>query len=98
MRTSTLVLNAAIITFSLIYAPLVSAQAPAVNSIQPSQPTVARNDPSVQTPPRVLNLPAGMRLDIETAYTVNSRDIRLGDLLTFRVLVPVRIEGFDVIP
>ena len=98
MRTSVSVLNAAILSLSLAYAPLVQGQAPAANSIQPSPATVASNDPSVQAPPRVLNLPAGTRLDIETAYNINSRDMRPGDLLTFRVLVPVKIEGADLIP
>jgi len=87
----------------LLMLTTIVAQSPAVsagaaNSIQPSQPTVASNEPSVQAPARVLNLPAGTRLDIETAYTINSRDMRSGDLLTFRVLVPVKIEGADVIP
>ena len=70
----------------------------AANSLQPSPATVAVDEPNVQAQPRVLNLPAGTRLDIETAYTINSRDMRPGDLLTFRVLVPVKIEGVDVIP
>ena len=87
----------------LLMLTTIVAQSPAVSagaakSIQPSQATVAINDSNVQAPARVLNLPAGTRLDIETAYTINSRDMRLGDLLTFRVLVPVKIEGADLIP
>ena len=87
----------------LLMLTTIVAQSPAVSagaakSIQPSQATVAINDSNVQSPARVLNLPAGTRLDIETAYTINSRDMRLGDLLTFRVLVPVKIEGADLIP
>ncbi len=45
-----------------------------------------------------LVIPAGTRLDIEAAYTVNSKEIKPGDLLTFRALLPVRVENVDVIP
>ena len=71
--------------------------APAANSIQPSPATVNTVE-SGQTRQQTLNLQVGTRLDIEAAYTVSSRDIRPGDLLSFRVLVPVRVDGIDVIP
>ncbi len=50
-----------------------------------------------QSRKRKLNLPAGTPLDIEATYTVSSRDMRPGDFLSFRVLVPVRIDGLTVI-
>src|SRR2546430_16732890 len=58
----------------------------------------------IRRPPRSTLFPyttlfrSGTRLDIETAYTINSRDMHPGDLLTFRVLVPVKIGDADVIP
>jgi len=88
----------ALLGASIVLAQSRLPQAPAANSVQPSPTTVAIDGPNIQAQPRVLNLPAGTRLDIETAYTINSRDVRPGDLLTFRVLVPVKIDGADVIP
>lgn len=42
-------------------------------------------------------IPAGTPLEIEAADTVNSRDMRKGDFLSFRVLVPVKVDGTTVI-
>jgi len=42
-------------------------------------------------------LPAGTSLDIEATYTVSSIDFRPGDYLSFRVLVPVMIDGVTLI-
>ena len=48
-------------------------------------------------PPREIKLPAGTQLDIESTYTVSSLDLRPGDFLSFRVLIPVQIDGITVI-
>lgn len=98
MRQSLSALLFVLLTYSLAFAQSSTLVAPAAISIQPSPQPVAVNEPNVQAESRVLNLPAGTRLDIETAYTINSRDMHPGDLLTFRVLVPVKVEGVDVIP
>ena len=87
----------ALLVSSIVLAQSPAPTAPAANSLQPSPATVT-NDSEGQAAPRTLNLPAGTRLDIEAAYTVSSKDIKPGDLLTFRVLVPVKIEDADVIP
>jgi hypothetical protein len=42
-------------------------------------------------------IPAGTQLDIEASYTVDSSEMRAGDLLSFRVVIPVRIDGVIVI-
>ena len=42
-------------------------------------------------------MPAGTSLDIEATYTVSSIDFRPGDYLSFRVLVPVMIDGVTLI-
>ncbi len=75
-----------------------SARAPesATKPIQPSDSAAAISTPA-QPPPRELKLPAGIRLDIEATYTVNSIDFRPGDYLSFRVLVPVMIDGVTLI-
>jgi hypothetical protein len=42
-------------------------------------------------------VPAGTLLEIEAAYTVRSVNVRPHDYVSFRVLVPVQIEGATVI-
>jgi len=80
----------------LLLGPSVIAQSsqtpePAANPIQPSPSAVVFS----ATPPppfRELKLPAGTKLDIEATYMVSSLDAKLGDLLSFRVLVPVKVD------
>src|SRR5439155_142639 len=65
----------------------------AANPVQLSQPESA-------TPPtavRELKIPAGTPLEIETAFTVNSQYVRPEALISFRVLVPVRVDGVTLI-
>jgi len=90
--------------FSLVFLHVfvvatIQAQAPvpangAANPVQLSQP-----EPSVPAAPqlRELKIPAGTPLEIEAAYTVNSLDVRPNDLISFRVLVPIKIDGMTVI-
>ena len=75
-----------------------SARAPesATKPIQPSGSAVAISVPA-QPPLRELKLPAGTSIDIEATYTVSSIDFRPGDYLSFRVLVPVMIDGITLI-
>lgn len=46
---------------------------------------------------REVKLPAGTPIDIESAYTVSSLDLRPNDYLSFRVLIPVTVDGVTVI-
>ncbi|HSP61554.1 MAG TPA: hypothetical protein VLQ90_01075 [Pyrinomonadaceae bacterium] len=75
-----------------------SARAPeaATKPIQPSESAAAIASPE-QPPPRELKLPAGTPIDIEATYTVSSIDFRPGDYLSFRVLIPVMIDGVMLI-
>src|SRR5262249_8991392 len=41
--------------------------------------------------------PAGTPVEIETAYTVSSLDVKPEDLISFRVVVPIKVDGFTVI-
>jgi hypothetical protein len=50
-----------------------------------------------QSTPQQIVLPAGTHLDVEARYTVSSLDVRVGDLISFRVLVPIIVDGFIVI-
>ncbi len=47
--------------------------------------------------PEQIAVPAGTRVDVEAAYTVSSLDVQTGDLISFRVLVPIKINGVAVI-
>lgn len=67
----------------------------ATNSVQLSSRESAANSAEPQI--RELKIPAGTRLDIEATYTVNSRYTRPGDLLSFRVLVPIKVDEVTVI-
>ncbi len=69
---------------------------PATIPIQPSESAAAISAP-LQPQPRELKLPAGTPLDIEATYTVSSIDFQPGDYLSFRVLVPVMIDGVTLI-
>jgi hypothetical protein len=75
-----------------------SARAPdnATKPVQPSESVVVISAPA-QPQPRELKLPAGTPIDIEAIYTVSSIDFRPGDYLSFRVLVPVMIDGVTLI-
>ncbi len=46
---------------------------------------------------RRVTLPAGTPLEIEATHTVRSVDVRPNDYLSFRVLVPIKIEDITVI-
>jgi hypothetical protein len=75
-----------------------AAQTPAVstgaaNSVQPSLPERASLPPEI----REVKIPAGTPLEIEAAYTVNSLDVRAEDLISFRVVVPVKVDGATAI-
>ena len=73
-----------------------SARAPesATKPIQASESAATVDAPPN---PRELRLPAGTPIDIESTYTVSSIDFRPGDYLSFRVLVPVMIDGVTLI-
>jgi len=77
--------------FATIQAQSPAATTDAANSIQLSR----QDDSTVQ--PRELKIPAGTALEIECAYTVNSLDLHPEDLISFRVLVPIKVDGITVI-
>ncbi len=47
--------------------------------------------------PKTLKLPAGASLGIVTKYEINSAEVRAGDVLTFSVAEPVKVNGVIVI-
>jgi hypothetical protein len=44
-----------------------------------------------------VQVPAGTPVELETAYTINSQLVRVGDAVTFRVVNPVLVDGQVVI-
>jgi len=70
------------------------ASSGAVNPVQVSPPEGATLSAS-QT--RQLKIPAGTPVEIEVAYTVNSLDVRPEELISFRVIVPIKVDGITVI-
>jgi len=90
---------------SLILAAFLSpltilAQSPGVEpgAIKPVQEAQSIAD---TTPPKLarreLRIPAGTTIEIETAYTVLSSNVRQYDFLSFRVLVPIKVDGLTLI-
>jgi hypothetical protein len=61
-----------------------------------SAPVVA---PQPQLTPQALRvkLPRGTPLDVEMAYTISSQEVRAGELISFRVVNPVLVDGVVVI-
>ena len=44
-----------------------------------------------------LKIPAGTPIKREVAYTVDSLDVKAGERISFRVLVPIMVDGVTVI-
>lgn len=66
----------------------------AANSVQESP--VLNNAPA--TPPiREIKIPAGTPIDIQATHSVSSMHAKVGDLISFRVLVPVKVNDAIVI-
>ena len=90
-----LVLAAVLLQVSIV------AQSPttpegATKPIQPAQ-SVAGAPGSASPESREIKLSMGTAIEIESAYTVSSLDLRPNDYLSFRVLIPVKVDGVTVI-
>lgn len=96
MRSSISVLLTIVFLCSSLAAQSATAPESATKPIQASE-SAATVDAPAPPQPRELKLPAGTSIDIEAAYTVSSIDFRPGDYLSFRVLVPVMIDGLTLI-
>src|ERR1041384_434497 len=89
----------ALIFICLFVANAVGAQSPAASSTAANPVQLSQPESATPAPPaaRELKIPAGTPLEIETAFTVNSQYVRPEELISFRVLVPVRVDGVTVI-
>jgi hypothetical protein len=92
LKHSLLLLFALLASQSVLFAQTAPAETAAAKIIQPSQAA-----PVSTTPARELKIPAGTPIDVEVAYTVNSLDVKAGERISFRVLVPMMIDGVKVI-
>jgi hypothetical protein len=71
-----------------------SSSSGAANPVQQS-PVDAPSPPAAG--PKALTIPAGTPLEVEAAYTVNSQYVQPEEAISFRLLVPVKVEGVTVI-
>ena len=81
----------------LAFAQTPVAETDAAKSIQPAQSSIALESDVAPQPAGTIKIPAGTPVEIEVAYTVNSLDVKPGEHISFRVLVPVVIGGVIVI-
>ena len=79
---------------SAIFAQSNQAPDTAANPVQESPGTTA---PAVEPQFLEVKIPAGTALDIQATHSVSSMDAKLGDLISFRVLVPVKVGESIVI-
>lgn len=96
-----------LVFISLLLVSSGSAQSPrnqpaAEQTIQQSQspPFVSAASATLSASPqlaRELKIPAGTLIEVEVAYTVNSLNVKPGERISFRVLVPIVIDGVMVI-
>ena len=73
----------------------VAIQPAAEQTIQPSQSLAPSSNPP--EPSREFKVPAGTPIEVEVAYTVNSLDVKPGERISFRVLIPILVDGVTVI-
>jgi hypothetical protein len=68
-------------------------------SAAPPTVATAASSPVVAAPGQALRvkLPRGTPVDVEMAYTLNSQEVRAGELISFRVVNPVLVDGGVVI-
>ena len=93
MKHSLLLLFAILLSQSVLFAQTSQPETAAAKIIQPSQ--AATVDATSAT--TELKIPAGTPIEVEVAYTVNSLDVKPGERISFRVLVPIMIDGVIVI-
>ena len=79
---------------SLAQSPVVETSA--AKPVQQAQ-SIADTDESTPATSREVKLSAGTPIDIESAYTVSSLDLKPNEYLSFRVLIPVKVDGVTVI-
>jgi hypothetical protein len=93
VKHSLLLLFAILLSQSVLFAQITTSETAAAKNIQLSQ--AATSYPASGT--AELKIPAGTPIEVEVAYTVNSLDVKPGERISFRVLIPIMIDGMTVI-
>ena len=85
--------------FCLLTASAVRPQTAAETSgaANPIHASPAATAPATEPQFLEVKIPAGTALDIQATHSVSSKDAKLGDLISFRVLVPVKVGDSIVI-
>lgn len=91
-------ISSLVFTVLLLAATAQSQTAPAdqtaEQTIQPAQTSVAEAAPTTVSD---LKVPGGTPIEVQVAYTVRSVDVKVGERISFRVLVPIVVDGVTVI-
>ncbi|HEV7474254.1 MAG TPA: hypothetical protein VGN90_09395 [Pyrinomonadaceae bacterium] len=95
MRNIVILVFLSVLFVSSTVAQSVVVQTAAEQTIQPSQPSIPDQNP--RQSPAEFKIPASTPIEVEVAYTVNSLDLKPGEHISFRVLVPIVIEGVTVV-
>ncbi|MGH9871923.1 MAG: hypothetical protein ACRD9S_05580 [Pyrinomonadaceae bacterium] len=95
MRNVKTLIFLSLLSVSTAGAQTVAVQPTAEQTVQPSQSTAP--DSTARQPIAELRVPAGTPIEVEVAYTVNSLEVKPGERISFRVLVPIVIDGVTVI-
>src|SRR5215467_6299254 len=94
MRSLLFAWFAALFCFAGIHALEIPKEG-ATKPVQQSEQSALVISPSQSE--RKIRIPASTPLEIEVSYTVSSVNVRQNDYVSFRVLVPIKIEGVIVI-
>ncbi len=89
-----------VISLSLIYLLLFAtaqAQSPSAPATAADSIQVSPSDSAEAPQAREFKIPAGTPLEIETDYTINSQFLRPEELISVRVVVPIKVNGVTVI-
>ncbi len=95
MRNVAILVFLSVLFVSSTAAQSVVVQPAAEQTIQPSQSSVPEQNP--RQSPAEIKIPAGTPIEVEVAYTVNSLDLKPGEHISFRVLIPLVIEGVTIV-
>jgi hypothetical protein len=80
-----------------VIAAMLAAPGASVAPETTSTRVVAPTQEEKEAAARRVKLPQGTPLDIEMAYTITSQEVRAGELISFRVVNPVLVDGVVVV-
>ena len=96
MKRLLLLLLVVLLSQVISFAQTSADSADATKIIQPAQSSTEVSPPAPR-PMREVTVPAGTPIEVEAAYTVNSLDVKPGERISFRAVIPVMIDGVTII-